>query len=128
MKDILVQLPSLKGPTLNVPMSANLRQALSQLFSLEQQKCNRAAEACISEAKELGRGAGRDLAQKFQQDKSIQASHRILGFFLKHQLIEDAQERLNKFMQFIKNTLNMIESAKTYGQMSKEGQQLYNYI
>ena len=100
MKDILVQLPSLKGPTLNVPMSANLRQVLSQLFSLEQQKCNRAAETCISEAKELGKGAGCNLSQKFEQDKSIQSSHRILSFFLKHQLIEDAQERLNKFKQF----------------------------
>jgi hypothetical protein len=128
MKDILVQLPSLPGSTLNVPMSTNLRQTLSQLFSMEQQKCNRAAESCIGEAKELGRAAGRDLAQKFQRDKSIQSSHRILSFFLKHQLIEDAQERLNKFKQFIKNTLNMIESAKAYGQMSKEGQELYNYI
>ena len=77
-------------------MSTNLRQVLSQLFSIEQQKCNRAAELCISEAKELGKGAG-DLSQKFQQDKSIQSSRRILDFFLKHQLIEDAQERLNKF-------------------------------
>ena len=128
MKDILVQLPSLQGSTLNQPMSNSLRTILHQLFQKELQKCNRIAELCVNEAKEIGGSVEADLAKKFQEDEHIKAYHRILKFFLENELLDDAQQSSEQFRLFIKSTLKMIGTASTFRQMSQQGQQMYDYI
>lgn len=108
------------GGGVYAPFPPKQLEKFNAMFEQDYKQCDKKVQQFIEEAEEMGEEYAFDL----QYERVFESLERSLRYFAEKHLLIDGERRLHKFYIYLKNSERMIDLAKLYGGLSKDGQDI----
>lgn len=116
------QMEGIKGDNLENPLNYEQNARFQQLQMIAKNQIIDLANRQLQIAKDAGAAYGED----FRDDPLFIKTFFAFRFFAQHQLVGNAQEVLDDFMQYVEKQSQFIDKAKTYQKMDAIGREIYD--